>query len=148
MTHYAGEQIRASHFFDMISFTPTIANYGSATFTTNSGVYVRIGDLVWTNMYIVVGSVGSGTSNVTIEMPAEIPISRSRRQMLPANSEGGFATTGNLTGCLVSFTSGSGSIWDRIRLTNNSGSDAIENVTGADLRAGMILCVEGVYRSY
>ena len=35
MTHYAGEQIRASHFFDMISFTPTIANYGSATFTTH-----------------------------------------------------------------------------------------------------------------
>ena len=55
MTHYAGEQIRASHFFDMISFTPTIANYGTATFTTNSGVYVRIGDLVWTNIYIVVG---------------------------------------------------------------------------------------------
>ena len=148
MTHYAGEQIRASHFFDMIAFTPTIANYGTATFSTNSGVYVRIGDLVWMHMYIVVGNVGSGTSNVTIEMPSDIPISRSRRQILPVHSEGGFATSANLGGHLVAFTAGSGSVWDRIRLMNNSGSDALENVTGADLRAGMILCCEGVYRTY
>jgi hypothetical protein len=74
-----------------------------------------------------------------------VDIDRTRRQSLYCNSEGGFATASALIGTVTSFTGGAGAVFDRIRMTDNVTTDAIPNLTGADLRAGMILNVNGFY---
>ena len=145
---YAGEQILASHFFARQSYTPTVTNGGTATFTTRTGEYLLLGGsttpaICFVNIYIVVNAVGSGAVNVTIDGPVDID--RTNRQHIPATSEGGFATASPLIGSLIAFTGGAGATFDRLRMTDNSGSDALVNVTGADLRAGMILSCQGWY---
>lgn len=145
---YAGEQILASHFFTRNSYTPTVSNGGSATFTTRTGEYLLLGGsttpaICFVNIYIVVANVGSGAVNVTIDGPVDID--RTNRQSILVNSEGGFATASSLMGVLTAFTGGAGATFDRLRMLDNTGADAIPNVTGADLRAGMILNAQGWY---
>ena len=145
---YAGEQVLASHFFERKTYTPAVGNGGTATFTTRSGEYLLLGGattpvVCFVNIYIVVNAVGSGAVNVTIDGPVDID--RTRRQSLYCNSEGGFATAASLIGTVTSFTGGAGATFDRVRMTDNSGADAIPNLTGADLRAGMILNINGFY---
>ena len=145
---YAGEQILASHFFERLTYTPAVANGGTATFTTRSGEYILFGGattpaICFFTAYIVVNAVGSGAVNVTVDGPVDIH--RTRRQHVPVTTEGGFATASSLTGSLVAFTGGAGATFDRLRLTDGTGSDALVNVTGADLRAGMNICCQGWY---
>jgi hypothetical protein len=145
---FAGDQILANHFFERDTYAPTVANGGTATFTTRSGEYLLLGGastpvICFVNMYVVVNAVGSGASNVTITGPVDID--RTRRQSLYCNSEGGFATAASLIGTVTSFTGGAGAVFDRIRMTDNVTTDAIPNLTGADLRGGMILNVNGFY---
>jgi len=52
------------------SFTPTVAFGGASvgvTYTTQTGSYTRIGNLIWFNISIVLSSKGSSTGSCTIE---------------------------------------------------------------------------------
>lgn len=120
------------------TYTPTVTNGGTATFTTQTGWYQRVGNMYFFSAYLVVNAAGSGASNVQIAAP--VSIDRTTRQRVGVSCEG--LTAGNNGSCsLVAFTSGSGATFDRLR--NSTGT----NITGADLSAGGIIAAEGWIRT-
>jgi hypothetical protein len=118
------------------TYTPTVAGGGAATFSTRTGVYWKVGKMVFVSIYIVVGVAGSGVGNVTITAPSNID--RTLRQMVPVNIEGSATTNGAAT--LMAFTSGSTNIFDRIRVYDGG------STTGGDLTAGALITAQGWYR--
>ena len=118
-------------------YTPTIANGGTATFTTNTGWYFEIGSsIVFFCAYFQVNAGGSGASNVTITSPTNVD--RTTRQVVGAVREtsGGPRSEGGL----VAFTGGSGAVWDRMYF-------GATDLTGANLSAGSIHTFQGWYRA-
>jgi hypothetical protein len=117
------------------TYTPTVANGGTVTWTTRTGTYWKVGKIVFLTIYLSVNAAGSGVSNLTITAPSNID--RTHRQMLATNLEG--STTPGAAS-LMAFTGGSGAVFDRIR-TYDGGS-----MTGADLAAGALITAQGWYR--
>lgn len=119
------------------SYVPVVSGGGTATFTTNAGYYWRLGKMVYFSVYVVVNAAGSGAGTVSITAPSNID--RTTRQEVHCHTES--MTTGNNgSSTLLSFTSGSTNVWDRIRNSTNG------SITGADLLAGSIITVNGWYR--
>ena len=120
------------------TYTPTVTGDGTATYTTKTGWYQRVGKNYSFTAYLVVNNAGSGASNVTITAPASID--RTTRQCVSVSCEG--LTAGNNGSCqLVAFTGGSGATFDRLR--NSTGV----NITGADLQAGALITATGWIRA-
>lgn len=118
------------------SYTPTVGGGGTATFTTQSGKYWKIGKLVFVRIYITVNVAGSGATQVSITTPST-PARSGVRQVLTGNAEGFGGLDGTVS--LVSFSSGSGATWDRLR------TDDGVDFTGANLLSSGILTIQGVY---
>lgn len=118
------------------TYTPTIANGGTATFSTRTGWYWRVGKMIFFTAYFIVGTAGSGVSNVTMTAPTNVD--RTTRQMIPCNADG--VATINGTYMVMAFVGGSGAVLDRFR-TYDGGS-----LTGGDLTAGAIFTTTGWYR--
>ncbi|MYR11933.1 hypothetical protein GTY62_15235 [Streptomyces sp. SID724] len=125
---------------EFTTYVPAITGHGSATFTTRTGWFYRFGSLVIHGFTLVVGTAGTGTSVVQIGAPTSIY--RAGRQAITLNGEGlgGTGNSGVLQ--LVSFTSGSGSMWDRLR--NSAGA----NVVGSSLAAGAFITGVNIYREF
>lgn len=118
------------------AFTPTVTGGGTATFQVQTGLWERIGKLIFINVYLVVLAAGSGATAVSVALP--FAPSRSQRQVIPAHGGGlGGPGAGEYTG--LTLTGGSGAVLDR--LTRN-GTDLV----GANLSAGAIISMEGWYR--
>lgn len=129
LTTYAGN--------DFTTYDPNVTGGGAATFTTETGWYVRRGKLIDFCAYFVVNAAGSGASNVTIDAP--VSIDRTTRQRVGGTAEGLTAGNNGQIGAL-SFTGSSGASFQRLR--NSTGG----NITGADLLAGALVVVEGTVR--
>jgi len=131
------------------SYTPTWANIGTATFTTNTGWYWKVGKMVFVTIYASINAAGSGTGTpITVTLPSNPD--RSTRQMLPLHGEtikvnGGLGASTIRGGGAVTFTGGSGAVIDRLRVTDSDG-DGDNNIFGVDLSAGGILTITGWYR--
>jgi hypothetical protein len=128
-------------------FTPSITGHGSATFSTLTGRWRSLGFLVaHVVYYFVVDTAGSGTDVVQLGLPSGAPVNLATRQMIPCSAEGmAGGGGGNRSGHMVSFTSGDGLTWDRIRLPDGVDSH-LDNLLGADLAAGMIFVAQGTYQ--
>lgn len=117
------------------TYTPTVTNGGSVTWTTRTGYWWRLGKIVFVVAYLSVNVAGSGTSNVAITMPSNVD--RTTRQVLGMSAEG-VGLNGHSH--VVFFTGGSGATSDRIRSYDG------QNLVGSDLLAGGILTIQGWYR--
>ncbi|MEU6858822.1 hypothetical protein AB0B28_08115 [Glycomyces sp. NPDC046736] len=126
-------------------YTPTVAGQGSATFSTLTGRWKRIAPLtVCFIVYLVVSSAGSGSANFTVTAPTAI--NRATRQVVEMAVEGASGGSGgNRAGQAVSFTGGSGAVWDRLRMDNGT-TPNLNNMTGTMLASGMFLTVQGSYQ--
>lgn len=122
------------------AWVPAITGGGTATLATADGWYQRIGKMVFVYAYMVIGTAGSGATNVSVSMPI-VPWrgSANRRQSLPGSvRDGGVAAPGPLAA--IVFAGGVGATVNRI--VDSSGAD----VTGAMLTAGSIWTFEGWLR--
>lgn len=122
------------------TYTPTITNGGSATFTTNSGYFYKLGKLVYLNINVVVNVAGSGALNVAITAPSSMD--GSQDQNLLATFQSGSTRVGNA----IKFTGASSATFDRIRVQDGGAADVTANLTGAQLTAGSVLDIQGWYR--
>lgn len=132
---------------DPTTYTPAVANGGSVVFNTQTGYYSVVDDWVTVVVYLTVGTAGSGTGVVTVDMPTNVD--RSARQALVLHGEtigAGGAGTGIIRGgeCAF-FTSGSGGTSDRLRVDANA-ADGEGNIQGIDLKAGGLITIQGTYR--
>lgn len=139
VTSYAGNQFT--------TYVPVVGNAGTATWTTRTGWYQKFGKFTYFNAYLVVNAAGSGTSPITLTAPVDID--RTTRQQAAANCEmltragvGPFAATG----AAVALTTGSGNVFDRLRVTKDAATARIDNVNGEDLGSGTVISVQGWIR--
>lgn len=132
----------------VLTYTPTVTNGGSATFTTQTARYYKLGKLVWVNIGLVVNAAGSGTSSVAVALPSTP--SRTIQQALDLTCESVRVASQSTKGSAVILTSGSGATIDRIRNQVAASGDSttdnrILNVQGAHLLAGAIITITGWY---
>ena len=120
------------------AYTPTVGGAGSATWTTRSGYYYRIGKLVFLDIYLQVNGAGSGSSTVTVTAPSSID--RSLRQVMTVNIEGTGIAGVDGPANLMTFLGGSGAVFDRIRVADNG------SMSGSDLVASSLITIQGWYR--
>lgn len=122
------------------TFNPTIVNGGSATFTTNTLYYYKLGKIVFFTYMFVVGVAGSGGSSVGFNMPSIMD--GTLDQIFVAT----FQSTTTRAGNAVKFGGSSSSSVDRIRVQDGGAADITNNLTGAMLTANSIVDVQGWYR--
>jgi hypothetical protein len=133
----------------LLTYTPTVTNGGSATFTTQTADYYKLGKLVWVNIGLVVNAAGSGTSSVAVSLPSTP--SRTIQQTLDLTCESVRVASQSTKGSAVILITGSGATIDRLRNQVAASGDAttdnrILNVQGAHLLAGAIITITGWYR--
>ncbi|MFG1847771.1 hypothetical protein [Micromonospora carbonacea] len=125
------------------TYTPAFTGQGSGTFSTLTGRWKRISyKTVHFIAYWVVSTAGTGSGNVTITAPTSID--RTVRQSVMGNLEGA-ASPSLRHVAAVSFTGGSGAVFDRLRFDSGSSTNALSNLTGADLASGMLGVIQGIY---
>lgn len=130
------------------AYTPSMGNTGTATFTTRTGWWQRVGQMIFFNAYIVVNAAGSGASGITISAPTDID--RTTRQTVfvqCANmSVGGVGSFEAAGGAVASAGGGASPTWNAIRVTKNSANSIVQNVLGNDLINGTTISLQGWYR--
>jgi hypothetical protein len=128
------------------TYTPTVANGGTVTWTTRTGYYYKLGKIVFVCIYLNANAAGSGTSIVTVDMPSSVD--RGNRQALTLHAEtigaNGNATSSIRGGECVFFTGGSGATCDRLRVDNGTSNES--NIQGVDLLSGGLITIQGWYR--
>jgi len=128
------------------TYTPTVTNGGSVTWTTRTGYYYKIGKLVFVCIFLNSNAAGSGTSLVSVDMPSNVD--RSTRQALTLHGEtigaNGNATSSIRGGECVFFTGGTGATSDRLRVDNGTSNES--NIQGADILANALITIQGWYR--
>ena len=147
MVFSAGNVLTASGLNDatlsgISTYTPTVANGGTATFTTRTGWYYKIGSshIVFMCAYVTVNASGSGATDVTITAPSNID--RTTRQVMDVDFSDG---TNYREGNAVSLITGSGAVIDKLRITNATAVGSAF-LSGSGLNAGSVLTVQGWYR--
>jgi hypothetical protein len=120
------------------SFTPAIIGGGAATFSSATGYYYVMGDLVFFTCTIVGNAAGSGSTALTFNGPP-VNINRADRQTILGHGEGNTNMNGPIE--IVSFVGGTGFTWDRLRTA--AGANAIGTSL---LSGGATYCFTGMYR--
>lgn len=118
------------------TYTPGIVGIGAATFTIQTGWWVRIGKMIFFAAYFQVNVAGTTANTVMIDGPVDVD--RTTRQVVSINLQG--LTVGSGAGQMVSLTGGSGPAFDR----TFTSTGAI--VQGQHLAAGAVLTATGWYR--
>lgn len=132
--------------YDINTFTPTVGNDGSATYSTRTGWWVQMGPLRYVLIYLVVNAAGSGTGIVTVSVPFNVD--RSTRQTLAMHTESVGPNGSHIgNGQAVFFVGGTGGVADRLRTSSNDATNRDSNITGADMLAGGIITIEGFLRA-
>lgn len=122
------------------SWTPAVTGGGAATWSTADGWYFRFGALIFFNAYLVVGTAGSGTSNLAITLPVTPYRGAANRRQAYTGAIGGTAGTA-VDGPLACWTfAGSATGVDRLVMANGG------NLQGQHLGAGAIITIQGVIR--
>jgi hypothetical protein len=128
------------------TFTPTIqdstlSNGESQTYTTQTGTYIRIGDIVWIWINVIVNSLGTLTTTEEAKI-ADLPFAcRTSTGTVSVGYASSLAiTAGNaVTGFIDVGTS-------YIRLWKWSGTGGPSALTVAELSAGGQILLSGFYR--
>ena len=117
------------------SYTPGVNGGGSVTWTTRTGWWYQVGDMVFFTAYLVVNAAGTGSSIFQVMAPTDIY--RGTRQVVGMSVE-----NGGLNGHshAVAFTGSTGPTWDRLRSYDG------QNIIGSDLLSGALITIEGWYR--
>jgi hypothetical protein len=126
-----GDVLDSSSGTSFPTYTPTVTNGGSATFTLDSGWYVQMGFMVFLTINLTVNAAGSGGSTVNISLPFNADTSLS--QCL-SGTIGGSGTLGPVS-CLLGSTT----------INQMRASDGTV-VTGATLNATQTIRITGWYR--
>lgn len=144
----AAGRLAPGHETDWATYTPTVANAGSVTWTTRTGFWKRASGIVYVNVYLVVLAAGTGTGVVSITMPTNV--ARTNRQILTMHTEsvgaGGNAVSHIGGGECLFLPAGSGAVSDRLRTDEGSTTARENNIQGADLLAASSITVQGWYR--
>jgi hypothetical protein len=129
------------------TYTPAVTGGGTATWTTRTGYYWKLGKMVFVVIYLVVNAAGSGTSALEVDLPSNPD--RSTRQVLTLHGEtitvGGAGAATIRGGEALWYPTGTGATSDRLRVIDADG-DGSNNILGEDLKAGAVLSIQGWYR--
>lgn len=118
------------------TYVPGIVGIGAATFSIQTGWWVRIGKMIFFAAYFVVNGAGTTANTVMIDGPQSVD--RTTRQTVGINLQG--LTVGSGSGQMVSLTGGSGAAFDRTFTSTGT------IVQGQHLAAGAVLTATGWYR--
>jgi hypothetical protein len=121
-----------------LPYTPAVTGGGSVTWTARVGQYMKIGKLVTFGVRLAVNAAGSGTANVQIDMPSVVDASVIDQTFTARFTE-------NRTGYAIKFQGTNSATLDRLRMQDQTGTNQVVNVTGADLTAGRIIGIQGSY---
>ncbi|MFH8483613.1 hypothetical protein [Streptomyces sp. NPDC018055] len=127
------------------TYTPTVTGGGSATYTSRTGWYYKLGKMVYFTAEFTVNAAGSGTTTVTITAPSNIHRT-STRQAFSAHAHGIYVSGLLANGLALALESGSGNVIDRISVSNNSATNRDNILQGVQLLAGATVTVQGWYR--
>lgn len=124
------------------TYTPTFTGIGTATFSSLVGRFKRIAvnTMHW-RVHAVVGTAGSGSSNVQIDSPTN-PDRTGRQVVMMHVERTGFPGNNLVLAQVIAFSGGGGVVWDRIRWAIDGDGT---NMVGSDLVADAFLTIEGVY---
>ncbi|MGO1025568.1 hypothetical protein ACTOXX_33895 [Streptomyces rubiginosohelvolus] len=125
-------------------YTPTVAGGGSATYTSRTGWFYKLGKMVYFAAEFVVASPGSGSSAVTITAPSSIY--RGARQSFAAHGQSTTTSGAVMNGHAVAIETGSGAVIDRISLSNDGASNRDNILNGTNLLATARVSISGWYR--
>lgn len=127
------------------TYTPTVGGGGTATWSTQTGRYFRVGKMVFVIIQLTVNVAGSGTSIVTVDLPTA-PQRSPLRQTLAMHTES-IGPNGSHVGDgqAVIFSGGSSPTIDRLRTSSNDATNRDSNITGADLLAAGLITIQGWY---
>ena len=118
------------------TYTPVIGGTGGATWTTLDGQWLRLGPLIWFNVFAVAATAGAGAANITVSTPTSVD--RTDQQTVEGHIGGSAAVNGTIAG--IALTSGTGAVLDRVRTSVGA------NITGAQINAaGWNLNISGWY---
>jgi hypothetical protein len=125
-----------------VNYTPTLTNWGAATFNQQAGEYKFIGDkVIAVNIALSLTHNGSGTSDVGIGLPFT-PDRNIRQQFFGTHSTLGEGSIFSDVGAITA--GGSGLFIDRIREMGST--PAYQNMRGQDFLSGESLYLSGVAR--
>lgn len=117
----------------MTSYTPSTANFGTATFTNRQGFYYQMAPkLYFVRLQVAVNAAGSGANPIGLGLP--FPPARDLRQIIPVHVEPGGSAQG------VVFSGGASPMIDRVRIVGT-------NLNGADMVAGTLLTAQGIMQA-
>ncbi|MDX3343497.1 hypothetical protein PV409_36670 [Streptomyces sp. ME02-6979.5a] len=126
------------------TYTPTVSGGGTATYSTRTGFYYKIGKIVYIHIYIACSAAGSGSTGISVTLPS-VPYRGSAdiRQYLPLYAggilPGSNSATGG-TGIANINPGGSGTDIDQLR----SASDI--QYRGTNLSNTATFTIQGWYR--
>lgn len=119
------------------TYAPTWAGQGTATFSTNTGWYQRVGKMVMFSVKAVTSAAGSGTANVTFTLPST-PETTTDQLFLMRYGE-------TAIGYAISFAGTVTSTVDRIRIQDGTTAGQVKNLIGSFIATGTNINVEGWY---
>ncbi|MFJ9799815.1 hypothetical protein [Streptomyces sp. NPDC101145] len=125
-------------------YTPVVAGGGTATYSSRTGWYWKLGKLVFFNCEFTVNAAGSGTSIVTVTAPTAID--RSSRQVMPLHAKGAWTSGMAANGNAVSLETGSGNVIDHLSLSNDNAQNRDGILTGVNLLSTARISISGWYR--
>lgn len=126
------------------TYTPVVAGGGSATFSTRTGWYYKLGKMVHFCADVVVNAAGSGTTTVTITAPSSIY--RGTRQVLPVHGRGVYLFGLAANGHAYTYETGTGAVIDQITMSNDNANNRDGIVNGTALVADARITIQGWYR--
>jgi hypothetical protein len=126
------------------TYTPVVAGGGTATYTSRTGWYWKLGKLVFFNCEFTVGTAGSGTSIVTVTAPTAID--RSSRQVIPLHAKGAWTSGMAANGTAVSLETGTGNVIDHLSMSNDNALNRDGILAGVNLLATARISISGWYR--
>ena len=129
------------------TYTPTIANGGTATFSMAKGYHYKFGDLRFVNIEFTVNAAGSGAAIVTVSLPTTpFRDGGTGRQVMPMHAKALWTAGMASDGCAVIMDTGSGAVIDQLATSNDNALNRDGIVTGANLLAGARATITGWYR--
>lgn len=123
------------------TYTPTWGNIGTATLSTNTGWWQRIGPMIFFTAYGVFNAAGSGATDVTVTAP--VSLYRGTRQVMTLNYSNVFGAGNIGNGSAVSLSGGSGAVIDKLRASDQGAANSDASITGADITASSIITITG-----
>ncbi|HEY9414458.1 MAG TPA: hypothetical protein VIQ30_06855, partial [Pseudonocardia sp.] len=118
---------------------------GTATYTSRTGFYYKLGKVVHFQAEFVVNAAGSGASAITITAPSSI-YRTGGRQAFACHGQSTTTAGAVMNGHAVALESGTGTTIDRISLSNDGAANRDNILNGANLLAGARVTIQGWYR--